>query len=76
VSIESLEKTSNLFSTDDPMLWNQSFGFEEALISCSEKFLMRPEERNLENQPVKLTDINFTRYVIKKRIRQSTLNGF
>lgn len=43
---------------DDPMLWNQSFGFEEALISCSEEFLMRPEKANLENQPVKHSDIN------------------
>lgn len=34
---------------DDPVLWNQSFGLEEALISCSDEFLMRPEH-SLENQ--------------------------
>ena len=49
-------------STDDPMLWNQSFGFEEALISCSEKVLMRPGESELENRTVKQADGAFTRY--------------
>lgn len=29
---------------DDPLLWNQSFGFDEALMSCSEELLMRPSE--------------------------------
>ena len=47
--------------TDDPVLWNQSFGFEEALKSCSEEFLMRPEQQELEDQPVKQSDANFTR---------------
>ena len=51
-------------STDDPLLWNQSFGFEEALISCSEEVLMRPGESKLENRPVKQADRNFTRYVL------------
>ena len=48
-------------STDDPMLWNQSFGFEEALISCSEEVLMRPGESKLENRTVKQADGAFTR---------------
>ena len=50
-------------STDDPMLWNQSFGFEEALISCSEEVLMKPGESKLENRTIKQADGNFTRYV-------------
>jgi len=51
-------------STDDPLLWNQSFGFEEALISCSEEVLMRPGESKLENRTIKQADRNFTRYVL------------
>ena len=51
-------------STDDPMLWNQSFGFEEALISCSEEVLMKPGESKLANRTVKQADGNFTRYVL------------
>ncbi|KAM7446802.1 DNA repair protein rad52 [Porites harrisoni] len=45
---------------DDPMLWNQSFGFEEALICCSDEFLMRPEDSNLENQPLEENDVKLT----------------
>lgn len=55
----------NISSTDDPLLWNQSFGFEEALISCSDEALMRPDESKRENRPVKQADGNFTRCVIK-----------
>ena len=50
-------------STDDPSLWNQSFGFEEALISCSEELLMRSDESKLGNRPVKQTDANVPKYV-------------
>lgn len=45
------------------MLWNQSFGFEEALICCSDEFLMRPEDSNLENQPLEENDVKLTGYV-------------
>lgn len=51
-------------STDDPLLWNQSFGFEEALISCSDEALMRPDESKLENRTFKQADRNSTRYVL------------
>lgn len=54
----------SVFPEDDPVLWNQSFGLEEALISCSEEFLMRPEH-NLENQQPDN----------KKRVNNFTRNG-
>lgn len=50
-------------TTDDPLLWNQSFGFDEALISCSEELLMRsPEASKLENTPVKPDDVKASKY--------------
>ncbi|PFX34356.1 DNA repair protein RAD52-like [Stylophora pistillata] len=48
---------------DDPLLWNHSFGFDEALISCSEELLMRsPEAFKLENTPVKPDDVKASKY--------------
>lgn len=48
---------------DDPLLWNQSFGFDEALISCSEELLMRsPEASKLENTPVKPDDVKASKF--------------
>jgi len=55
------QENYSILPEDDPLLWNQSFGFEEALISCSEEVLMRPGESKLENRPVKQADRNFTR---------------
>lgn len=55
------QENYSVFPEDDPMLWNQSFGFEEALISCSEEVLMRPGESKLENRTFKQADGNFTR---------------
>lgn len=63
-------------STDDPLLWNQSFGFEEALISCSEEVLMRPDQSKLENRPVKQADGNFTRYVLASMGRKTLCEQF
>ena len=34
---------------DDPLLWNQSFGFDEVLLSCSEESLIcQAEKENKE----------------------------
>ncbi|KAJ7363291.1 DNA repair protein rad52 [Desmophyllum pertusum] len=53
------QENYSVIPEDDPSLWNQSFGFEEALISCSEELLMRPDESKLGNRPVKQIDANF-----------------
>jgi len=58
------QENYSVLPEDDPLLWNQSFGFEEALISCSEEVLMRPGESKLENRTIKQADRNFTRYVL------------
>ncbi|KAL9973228.1 hypothetical protein ACROYT_G019650 [Oculina patagonica] len=55
------QENYSVIPEDDPLLWNQSFGFEEALISCSDEVLMRPDESKLENRPAKQADGNFTR---------------
>jgi len=55
------QENYSVLPEDDPLLWNQSFGFEEALISCSEEVLMRPGESKLENRTIKQADRNFTR---------------
>lgn len=47
----------SIFPEDDPVLWNQSFGLEEALSYCSDEFLMRSEP-NLENQPGNKSSVN------------------
>ncbi|XP_068701424.1 DNA repair protein RAD52 homolog isoform X2 [Montipora foliosa] len=47
----------SIFPEDDPVLWNQSFGLEEALSYCSDEFLMRSEP-NLENQPDSKSSVN------------------
>ncbi|XP_068718695.1 DNA repair protein RAD52 homolog isoform X2 [Montipora capricornis] len=47
----------SIFPEDDPVLWNQSFGLEEALSYCSDEFLMRSEP-NLENHPDNKSSVN------------------